>query len=283
MRRSLGRGSDRPGSAAAGAGRWQAGHVRIAVVQPAFDYSRPVDERREQAAALVRAQAGADLVVLTELWPQSAFDSSLWEPLAEPLHGPSLAAISAAARDIGAVVHAGSFVERADDGRLFNTSAVVDADGSLLATYRKIHLFGFDEGEARHVSAGEDVVVVPTAVGRVGLATCYDLRFPELFRRLVDADAELVVMPAGWPAARITHWSVLAQARAIESQLVVVAANASGTQAGIVMGGHSAVIDALGEVVAEGGAGEEVLTAEVDLAHVARWRAQFPALADRRL
>jgi predicted amidohydrolase len=134
------------------------------------------------------------------------------------------------------------------------------------------------------MGAGDELVVVDTVVGRLGLATCYDLRFPEMFRRLGDAGADIVVVPAAWPAARVAHWRVLAQARAIENQFVVVAVNTVGVQHGLAMGGYSAVIDARGEVLAEGSADtEQVLVAEVDLDAVQQWREQFPVRADRRL
>jgi predicted amidohydrolase len=180
-------------------------------------------------------------------------------------------------------VHLGSFVERHADGSLTNTAVLLDGEGSTVAVYRKMHLFGFGEGEPKLMSAGREVVVAKTELGTIGLTTCYDLRFPELYRRLVDEGAELVVVPAAWPQARVDHWSVLARARAIENQMVVVAVNTAGTNGGKRMGGRSVVVDARGRVLAEAGPDEEVLAAEVDLTDVARWRADFPALHDRRL
>ena len=118
--------------------------------------------------------------------------------------------ISDAAKEIGAWVHAGSIIED-DEGSLHNTSVLLAPDGSVASTYRKVHLFGFSEGEPRLLTAGQDVVVAETDLGRIGLATCYDLRFPEQFRLLIDAGAELVLIPAAWPAPRVEHWSVLAQ------------------------------------------------------------------------
>ncbi|HTY73104.1 MAG TPA: carbon-nitrogen family hydrolase [Actinomycetes bacterium] len=257
--------------------------MRIAALQLAPDYTQPIDARREQAAGLVRAQAGADLVVLPELWPQGGFLYTRWAEQAEAVDGPTVEAISAAAKQIGAWVHAGSLIERDEEGRLHNTSVLLRPDGSVAATYRKIHLFGFSEGEPALLVAGVSPVTVDTDLGRLGLATCYDLRFPELFRALVDAGAECVVIPAAWPASRVEHWSVLARARAIENQYVVVAVNATGEQGTDRMAGGSAVIDARGTVVTAAGAEPTVLTAEVDLADVRVWREQFPALADRRL
>jgi predicted amidohydrolase len=256
--------------------------VHIALVQLAPDYAEPLGVRRQRAADLVRAQAGADLVVLPELWPQGGFLYPRWADQAEGVDGPSIGAVAEAAKEIGAWVHAGSIIED-DEGSLHNTSVLLAPDGSVVSTYRKVHLFGFSEGEPMLLTAGTDVVVAETDLGRIGLATCYDLRFPEMFRLLLDAGAELVLIPAAWPAVRVEHWSVLARARAIENQYVVAAANTAGTQAGKEMGGRSIVIDARGNVVAEAGTDAEVLTADVDLADVRLWRERFPVHADRRL
>jgi len=258
--------------------------MRVAVCQLAPDYaSTSIEELRSHAADVVRAQAGADLVVLPELWPQGGFTYDRWSDNAEPLLGPTCEAIAAAAREIDAHVHLGSVIERDDDGRLYNTSMLLGRDGSLLATYRKIHLFGFSEGEPALLTAGKEPVVADTELGRIGLATCYDLRFPELFRALVDRGAELFIIPAAWPKVRVEHWTVLARARAIENQVVVVACGTGGVQAGKAMGGHSAVIDAHGDLLAEAGDGEQTLMADVELAAVREWRQKFPVLADRVL
>jgi predicted amidohydrolase len=118
---------------------------------------------------------------------------------------------------------------------------------------------------------------------RLGLATCYDLRFPEMFRALLDGGAEVVLMPAAWPAKRVHHWRLLTLARAVENQSYVVACNTAGTHAGVPMGGGSMVVDPWGDVLAEGGTGEEVLVADLDLELLRSTRESFPVLADRRL
>ncbi len=257
--------------------------MRIDLLQLAPDYSLEIAQRRAAVRSATLARRGADLVVLPELWPQGGFLYEQWDELAEPLDGPTVALVCEAAAALGAFVHGGSFIERSATGELFNTSVLAGPDGSVVTVYRKIHLFGFAEGEPKWLSAGREVVVAHTVLGPVGLATCYDLRFPEMFRQLVDAGAEMVVVPAAWPAARIGHWSLLAQARAVEDQLVVVAANTAGSQAGKVMGGRSLVVDARGAVLAEAGPDAAVLTAEVDLGEVTAWRRRFPVLDDRRL
>jgi predicted amidohydrolase len=166
---------------------------------------------------------------------------------------------------------------------------VLGPDGALLASYRKVHRFGFGAGEPKLLEAGDGVVTVDLPLGEggapvtTGLATCYDLRFPELFRALVDRGAELVLLPAAWPAARAEHWSLLVRARALEDQVALVAAGTAGTHAGHAMAGRSAVVSPRGQVLAELGDEEGVLVADVDLADAARYRAEFPVLADRRL
>jgi predicted amidohydrolase len=217
--------------------------------------------------------------VLPELWPNGGFAYDGWEAAAQPLDGTIVTTMRDAARQLGALVHMGSLVERDETGRLFNTSALLGPGGEILASYRKIHLFGFGEGEPKLMTPGDEVVVRDA----FGLATCYDLRFPEQFRRLLDAGAEVVLIPAAWPAKRVAHWRLLAQARAVENQSYVVACNTAGMHSGVAMGGGSIVLDPWGTVLAEAGTGEEVLIADLDLDVVARTRSSFPILADRRL
>lgn len=257
--------------------------MRASLIQIAVDPDESVDARRARAASLVVAQRGADLVVLPELWPVGAFAYTAFETEAEPLEGPTHEVMAKAAAEAGTWLHAGSFVERADDGTLYNTSLVFSPRGERTAVYRKIHRFGFDKGEAVMMGAGEELVTVALPDTTLGLATCYDLRFPEQFRGLVDAGAETLVVAAGWPERRRSHWTLLAQARAVENQAYVLAVGTAGTHGDIQQAGHSTVVDPWGEVLAEAGADEEVLTVELDPAKVRETREQFPALKDRRL
>ncbi|WP_411081550.1 carbon-nitrogen family hydrolase [Streptomyces sp. cmx-18-6] len=257
--------------------------MRASLIQIAVDPDESVEARRERAASLVVAQRGCDLVVLPELWPVGAFSYTLFEQEAEPLHGPTHDVMAKAAAEAGVWLHAGSFVERAPDGVLYNTSLVFAPNGERSAVYRKIHRFGFDKGEAVMMGAGGELVTVSLPQTTLGLATCYDLRFPEQFRGLVDAGAETLVVAAGWPERRRAHWTLLAQARAVENQAYVLALGTAGTHAGIPQAGHSMVVDPWGEVLARAGADEEILTVEFDPAKVGATREQFPALKDRRL
>ncbi|MET9546828.1 carbon-nitrogen family hydrolase [Streptomyces sp. NPDC006627] len=260
--------------------------MRASLIQIAVDEGESVNSRRERVSSLVREVAARErpgLVVLPELWTTGAFAYDSFASQAEPLEGPTYETMREAARDAGVWLHAGSVPERDPEGPLYNTSLVFSPDGELAAVYRKIHRFGFDKGEAVLMGAGSRLVTVRTPSTTLGLATCYDLRFPELFRGLVDAGAEMFVVPAGWPARRREHWLLLARARAVEDQVYVLACGTGGTHAGVPQAGHSVVVDPWGEVLAEAGDGEEVLTVDVDPAKVMATREQFPALKDRLL
>jgi predicted amidohydrolase len=265
--------------------------VKLALIQLDVDLGRDPDKRRELAAAKVQeaTEDGAELVVLPELWLHGAFDPAPWAGSAEPMHGPTAQFMQQTAIDCGVLLHMGSIVERTPDGKLYNTSLVFDAEGGLLAGYRKIHRFGFDQGEAAIMSPGEHLAVFPLLGDddevrtTVGLTTCYDLRFPEMYRKLLDAGAETILQVAAWPLARLEHWRTLTRARAIEDQVFVVACGAVGTQAGLQMAGHSMVVDPWGEILAEAGEEETILYADIDPGQVAETRASFPVLATRRL
>ena len=236
---------------------------------------------------MVGSLSGYDLIVLPELWYAGGFSYRQWPEYAQALDGPVAQELSALAASLGCVLHGGSIVERGPVGPegkyLWNTSLVFGPDGSLLASYRKIHRFGFAVGEPSLMEAGSAVVTMPFFGTVAGLSTCYDLRFPELYRAQLDAGATVFLIPAAWPLARVSHWSTLLRARAIEDQCLVIACNTAGTHANSAMGGHSAVISASGEVLAEAGTSEEVLSVEVALDDVARIRSDFPVLKDRRL
>jgi len=266
--------------------------VRVTVGQLAITADHDANREAVAEAFLAAGRVGADLLVLPELWAPTGFSFRNWPDAAEPVEGPTIQAIREAARDIGAYVHAGSIIEAADepgeDGRgLFNTSVLLGPEGDVLATYRKIHRFGFGVGEPKLLDAGTQVVTVGLRDGAsqvtAGLATCYDLRFPELFRALLDAGTQLLLVPAAWPSPRIAHWSLLGRARALENQCVVVAVNTAGTHGGTTMGGRSQVVGPMGDVIAEAGEGQEVLVVDVDLDQVGDARERFPVLADRRL
>ncbi|PZG31637.1 carbon-nitrogen hydrolase [Spongiactinospora gelatinilytica] len=257
--------------------------MRVALVQVASPPEEPPAERRERVTAMVAGARGADLVVLPELWAAGYFAFDAYAERAEPLEGPTVAAARAWATDLGAYVHAGSIVERDAAGRLFNTAVLVAPDGLIAHTYRKVHVFGYASREAELLTPGDTLDVCPTPFGPLAATTCYDLRFPELWRDLVDRGAQTVVVPAAWPAARREHWRLFTTCRAVEEQVLLIACNAAGVQhGGVELGGHSRVVDPWGTVLTEAGTDEGITFCDVDPAVIAKVRAEFPVLADRR-
>lgn len=205
--------------------------------------------------------------------------------------GPILAALGAMARSAGAWVIAGGMPERATaEGKVWNSCLVVDASGRLVARYRKVHLFDVNIPgaavfeESRTVERGNELVVVETPWGGVGLSICYDLRFPELYRALVDRGARIVVVPAAFTAhTGKDHWHPLLRARAIENQLFVLAAAQVGRHhEGRATYGHSLVVDPWGAVLAEAPDREGIVVAELDLGEQERVRRELPCLGHRR-
>lgn len=267
------------------------GTLRVSLLQVAYDEREDTRARIERVLALIGSERNSDLIVLPELWGCGAFTPGVWAERAEGLDGRTAALLSAAARENGCFLHAGSIIERSaengdrgpEDRGLWNTSLVFGPDGGRLASYRKIHRFGFGEGEPQLLEAGSVPTTVTLPQGTAGLATCYDLRFPELFRSLVDLGSTFFVVPAAWPAARIEHWELLGRARALENQAFVIQCNTVGTHGGLRMGGRSQVCDPQGQVVAQAGDDETTLAVNIDLDRVCEFRSAFPVLDDRRV
>lgn len=236
------------------------------------------------------ADAGARLVVLPELW------SVLGPPEvvlaeAEPLDGPTGQFLAAEARRRQLVIVGGSFAERSPDpARAYNTTLVVDPTGAVRAVYRKLHLFDVDwpgrvtYRESDWLAPGDRVVAADVLGLRLGLAICYDLRFPVLFDRLAAADCRVLAVPAAFTAVTgRDHWHLLVRARALETQCYLIAANQSGTHSErLTTYGHSAVVDPWGRIVAECDAGEGCAVADVDLDRLDEIRGQLPVLRHRR-
>lgn len=255
--------------------------MRIASIQM-DPGDRPKAENLARAEGLVRRAAGADLILLPEIWSVGYFAFDRYAAEAEPLEGETVAHLRALARAANAYLFGGSFVERGPRG-LYNTSVLIDPTGEVLGIYRKMHLFGYTSEEARLLTPGEEVVVIKAPFGGVGLSTCYDLRFPELYRRQAVAGAQLFLVASAWPYPRLEAWQVLNRARALENQVFLASSNCAGTNRGRQFAGHSMIVDPWGTLLAGGGDEECVVATEVDLAAVEETRRRFPAFADRRL
>jgi deaminated glutathione amidase len=243
------------------------------------------------AERLIRRAAadGAELAVLPEKFNVLGTPEQLAAG-AETLEGPTMAWARALAGELGIWLVAGSIVERCEDGRLRNSSPLVSPAGDLVAVYRKIHLFDVEvDGVAYRESdveaPGEKIVVADAADLPLGLAVCYDLRFPELFRIMAVRGARAFSLPAAFtvPTGR-AHWEILVRARAIENQAFLLAAGQVGHHPGDHEShGHSLIVDPWGTVLAAAAnEPEQVLMADLDLDEQDRIRAKLPALAHRR-
>lgn len=236
------------------------------------------------------AKAGADLAVLPEY--TDYLGPTAQAPAPEPVDGPYPTALAAAAAEHRMWVVGGSFRELGPDpDRIYNTSLVFDRTGALAASYRKIHLYDVEIPgrvsfhESRSVAPGQQPVVVNVEGVLVGLSICYDLRFPELYRQLVDAGAQVLVVPAAFMLhTGRDHWEVLLRARAIENQCYVLAAAQIGDHApGRTCYGRSLVVDPWGTVLAQAPDQIGVTVTDLDFARLARIRQELPSLTHRRL
>jgi predicted amidohydrolase len=226
------------------------------------------------------AQRGADVVVFPELW-STGYDLERAEQYAIRLDTGVFAAVAELARRHH--IHIlGSALSLLKPGKYGNTAVWFGPDGGVLGTYTKLHLFRLMD-EHQYLMPGETPTIVETPWGKAGLAICYDLRFPELFRHYALAGASFIYLPAEWPHPRLAHWRTLLRARAIENQSYVVACNRVGESKGVRFCGHSAVIDPWGETVVEGGEDASLLTATIDTDLVAEVRVKIPVFEDRRL
>ena len=222
---------------------------------------------------------GSDLILFPELW-STAYDLTRASRYASSLTSGLFADISALAQRTG--IHIlGSTLSLLGEEKYGNTLTVFAPDGTLLADYSKIHLFRLMD-EHQYLTAGDKPVLVDLPFGRAGLAICYDLRFPELFRGYALAGAEMVFLPSEWPHPRLSHWQTLVRARAIENQMFVFACNRVGADARNEFFGHSMAVDPWGEILAEGGEGEELITLTADMSKVQEARRKIPILQDRR-
>lgn len=263
--------------------------IRIAVAQMDVPAGQPeITLKRARGFAAQARDAGADLLLLPELWLHG-YDLERAVEWAAPLGAGGFAHMAALAREFGLYV-AGSTMERRTDvtdvtdgaaPAISNTAALYSPDGSLLGAYRKIHLFRL-MNEHRYLTAGDRAVLCPTPWGPVGLAICYDLRFPELFRAMALAGAVLFLVPAQWPVRRLEAWLLLARARATENELFLAACNRVGSDDQVVFPGRSCIVDPWGNLLAEGDDRERLVVAEVDWREMRKARRYLTVYEDRR-
>ena len=237
-----------------------------------------IDKNLSYVTAKLRelAQDGVELAVLPEMW-SCGFAYRELNQLAQrtPVLVRQLQDLS---RELSIVI-VGSLPEPHGE-KVYNTAYVIDR-GAVAGSYRKMHLFSL-MNEDRHLDRGERHLVADTSVGRIGVIICYDLRFPELSRRLAVEGADIIVVPGEWPKPREEHWRTLLRARAIENQLFVIAANTCGMVGKLDFFGYSMIIGPKGEMLAEAGYDNGEPTALLDPAEAKQWRESITCFQDRR-
>jgi predicted amidohydrolase len=262
-----------------------------AVVQLQAAADKSANLRKAEKLVAAAAHDGAKLVALPEMFNlYGRFESII--AAAEPIPGPTSELLRDWALRHAIYLVGGSIAERdSQSDKARNTSLVFSPSGQCIASYSKIHLFDIDlpgvsSKESQWIAAGQEVSSIDSPLGPIGQAICYDLRFPELFRRISARGAEILVVPSAFTEATgRDHWEILVRARAIENQCYVLAPNQCGEPApGMRTYGHSVIVDAWGRVLASLGEDEEGFAiAEIDLDTLAQLKAQLPALAHRKL
>ena len=239
---------------------------------------KPANYQKVSSMLATAGPKAGSLVVLPEMFA-TGFSMNV-AAVAEDPDGPTGRFLSALARQHAVHLIAG-ISAIGDRGRGRNLALVYDADGNEAARYAKMHLFSY-AGENDHYLAGREPIAVQVGDFLAAPLICYDLRFPELFRRQARKGVHLFMVVANWPAPRRDHWRALLQARAIENQAFVVGVNRCGSSPSHAYAGDSLIIDPQGAILADAGDGETVIEAEIDLPALLAWRRDFPALRDMR-
>jgi len=252
--------------------------VRIASIQlKVIEGSK--GQSLEHASQMIRQCRDADLILLPELWNIGFMSFDRYRNEAETQEGPTLTLLRALSKELSCHLHTGSFVEKRGH-QLYNSSFLLNK-GEILGSYQKIHLFTYQSKESEILAPGTSIAVIPTELGNLGLATCYDLRFPELFRKMLDQGAEFFLISSAWPTPRLEHWLLLNRTRALENLSYLISSNCVGINRGTPFAGHSLVVGPMGEMIAEGNDEECVVWGEVNRNTVLRARSEFSALKDR--
>jgi len=262
---------------------------RVALCQLAIKEQKEENLFRAHEMIVQAASLGAKVVVLPEMF-NCPYQTRLFPRYAEIYpDGPSIKMLASTAREQQVYIVGGSIPEQ-EDNNLYNTSFVFGPDGKLLGRHRKVHLFDVDLPggikvlESSVLSRGNQSTVIHTGLCSIGVAVCYDIRFPELFRLMVLKGAQLVVVPAAFNMTTgPVHWETTFRLRAVDNQVYTIGAScARDWSAGYVAYGHSLICDPWGEILAKAGEGEEIICAEINLERLEKIRRELPLLKHRR-
>jgi predicted amidohydrolase len=251
--------------------------MKIALIQynPAWEDK---ESNKQKILSLVRDIEGVELFIFPEMTLTGFTNKS--QEMSETIHGDSFRFFSSVAKEKSSNVFAG-IIERRDK-QIYNTFIHIKPDGSLVKLYRKIHPFSYS-GENKHFNAGVRPAYTKIRTWKIGLTICYDLRFPELYRKYGKKRAHLIVNIANWPDTRIEHWRTLLKARAIENQCYVAGVNRVGKDPKLIYPGFSGVFDPMGKELVTLKDEEKVIVVEFDKNYVKEVREKFPFLDDIKL
>jgi len=254
-------------------------NIKIALAQMDLVLGEPDQNFRKAENWINKASnEGADLILLPELWA-SGFDLKNIQTYAAPLNEGDFAKMKLMAVE-NKIMVGGSLIEQ-DKNYFYNTFVLFDKIGDVINSYRKIHLFRM-LNEEQYFKPGNQLIISDTDWGKIGLAVCYDLRFPDMFRAYGVKGVEIILIVGEWAQKRISHWCDLLRARAIENQCFIAAVNKSGISKGENLGGFSAVINPMGEYLTQGNNQEELLFAEINLDEVSKIRRWMPVFEERQ-
>ncbi|MGM0420964.1 MAG: nitrilase-related carbon-nitrogen hydrolase [Bacillota bacterium] len=221
-----------------------------------------------------------DLVLLPELWNVGFFEFERYKKESEEIQGKTFSFLANKAFEHDIYIYGGTIVEKAGN-ELFNTALFIGPNGNLLASYRKIHIFSyFGSKEGEYITPGDKPIVVKTELANFGLSTCYDLRFPEVYRQEMQKGAEVFLVTSCWSFPRVENWVALNQVRATENVAYLISCNATGNVRGHMHLGHSMIVDPWGLPIASSGSKEDIIMADINLQEIEDARNRFPALND---
>ena len=264
------------------------GIIKLGLCQMAVSRDKGENLRRAQAALEQAARQGAQLAMLPEMF-NCPYENPCFPVYGEPAGGETWQFLSRMARELGLYLAGGS-VPELEGGKVYNTCYFFSPEGEELARHRKVHLFDIDVPggqrfkESDTLTAGDQITVVDTPLGKIGLAICFDIRFSELFRVMGAKGAQVVLVPAAFNMTTgPVHWELAFRSRAVDNQLFVAGCSpARDTGASYVAYGHSLVCNPWGTVVAQLDEKAGVQVAQLDLDDLARYRGQIPILSGRR-
>ncbi|MCW3490338.1 carbon-nitrogen family hydrolase [Dethiobacter alkaliphilus] len=258
--------------------------MNLAIIQLEVSDVHSRENRFEKVAKIMQqlydSDSHPDIILLPEIWGSGFFRFQDYAAHSEAAEGETYSFLVPWAEKINCHILGGSIVER-EGNHLYNTALFIDPHGKLISKYRKIHLFGYKSEESKLLTRGTTPTVIKTDLGTFGISTCYDLRFPELYRKMADLGAEAFLVTSAWPLARLEHWTLFNRARALENQCYLISCNCSGRIKENPFAGNSMIVDPWGTVLQSAGEEPAILRGSIDIKQVAEIRSTFPAFKDR--